>query len=233
LPNRRIVNFDRRRITKSIFKRVRRWDVANELSSEVIRIIKQKHRGNTITKEDIRNTIQIVLADHPPARPPYRHPPRRHGIRIPNSVKVSILVLLILLVEFFAIRSLFDPTIYVLAAAIAGFLDWKIFQVVARIPVHTDARLFGLRLLSIIIIIAGWAAGMVWFASFINPLWSFMLVIWPFILMLPYPNLILPNNPFFFGGTVFVFVFAIGLFLVGAFLEFRFMRGAGVIIFPR
>ena len=231
-----IVDFDKEKITDTIFKAVRDRRKAEELSNVVVRILEEEYAGRIPTLKDIHNVVGKVLAEQrkrykmpKPWRPhrQWRHPhPHRVSFRLPRLlrfVKIPLLIILILVVEFFVLRSLFDYTIYILAAIVAIFLDWKIFQRVSRIRVHTDARLFGLKLLSGLIAGAGGVLLVVlffmvfpFFWNPFNPPWS-------------------PTNPpvTVIVAEIFIGTFALGLILVGAFLEFKFMRRAGIIIFPR
>jgi len=235
----RIVDFDRKRITNDIFRRVKNRTAAEALSSRVVEKLEQYYAGRIPTTKDIYDVVRNVLADYrKQSKPPrWRHPSRSlrlHRIRLPKFVVILLFILAVIAVEFFVATTLFHLTVYLLAAVIAGFLDWKIFQKFSRISLHSDARLFGARILSGLLFAAGWALGAIWFAYFANPIGVFLAAFWPFGLpfMLLTPSLF-PNDPAFIAGSVFIVIFAYGLMLVGAFLQFRFMRGAGIIIFPR
>jgi len=222
----KIVDFDRNRITNDIFRRVKNRNTAEELSDEVVRILEQNYGRRIPTAKDIYNIVQNVLADYrKQIKPPTQRRPslsiRLPRIRLPTFVIVILLILCILAVGFFVIKPIFYPTVYLLALITAGFLDWKIFQKVSRISVHTDARLFGLKLLSGLIAgVGGVLLAVLFFIAFplflnpFNPPWS-------------------PTDPPVIAVEIFIGVFALGLILIASFLGFKFMRKSGVIIYPR
>jgi hypothetical protein len=235
----RIVDFDRNRLTNDIFRRVKNRSTAEELSGRVVEKLEQYYAGRIPTTKDIYNVVRNVLADYRKQNKPprWKRPSlslRLPRIKLPKFVVILLFILAVIAVEFFVATTLFHLTVYLLAAIIAGFLDWKIFQKFSRISLHSDARLFGARILSGLIFAAGWALGAIWFAYFANPIGLFLAAFWPFGLpfMLLTPSLF-PNDPAFIAGSVLIVIFAYGLILIGAFLQFRFMRRAGIIIFPR
>lgn len=148
--------------------------------------------------------------------------------RLPRFVKIPLITLLILLIEFFVSKDLFNYTIYILAFLVAIFFDWKIFSLVSRINVDSDARLFGLRILSAVLFLAG---------AMLSFFWLALVALYPFFYLTPLYGLSERvrslSIPQFTALTIFVTTFSLGLMLVGAFLEFKFMRRAGIIVFPR
>jgi len=221
-----IVDFDEEKITSAIFRTVRDQRTAEELSDKVMRTLEQKYARKIPTLKDIHNVVKKVLIDYRKQQKipkPFRFP----RIRLPGFVKIPLLILLILALEFFVIKSLFNPTVYILAAIAAAFLNWKIFQRVSRISVHSDARIFGLRILSVLFLLSGIFLGAYWFLTVTN---SFLFFGYPPDFVDKLHSL---GEPLFSSIDIFVLVFAFGLVLIALFLNFKFMRRAGIIIFPR
>jgi len=120
-----------------------------------------------------------------------------------------------------------NTTTYLSAILLATYLDYCIFKTLSRITrrLYSDEGLFGMMIL----------AGFL----FVGSLYG-LLTLWFYSLSLP---LFLALNYIPFEGyiplegtqvlSVFLFVFLLGLMLVSGFLEFRFMRRAGIIVFPR
>lgn len=227
LRNGKIVDFDRRRIVNDIGKRIRNREMAEELTEEVVAVLEQKYAGRIPTTRDIRGVVHKVLSEG--GKPPkireskYSHPPRRPfrlpRFRLPMFAKILLLIFLILAIEYFVVMPAFYPTIYLLAAIIAGYLDWKIFQKAARIGVHPEARLFGINILSGLIALAG---------AFLLGFWYAFMIFQP--IMFPQFSL---GNPWVASASIFIIVLGLGLLVVAAFLRFRFMRRAGIIVFQR
>jgi uncharacterized protein YkwD len=59
----KIVDFDKGKIKYTIFKRVRNWSVAEELSDEVVRILEQRYAGQMPTLLDVHKIVEMVLTD--------------------------------------------------------------------------------------------------------------------------------------------------------------------------
>jgi hypothetical protein len=244
-----IVDFDKEKITDTIFQTVRDRRTAEKLSDDVVRILEVRYAGKIPTLRDIYHVVNNVLIGYQKQQRQWiRHQPRtqyfgkggghrfRLHRRLPSFVWIPIMILLILIVVFFVSGGLFNYTAYILAAIVAIFLDWEIFQGVSKIDAGSDASLFGLELLAIFIIIGGYMLGAYWFGTYTpSAILQIGALFWPFwaptlILSSPSP---VPLSAKFITGSIFVMVFVFGLIIVGAFLEFRFMRGSGVIIYPR
>jgi len=222
LRNGKIVNFDRNRIVNDIGRRIRDRERAEELTGAVVDILEERYAGRIPTTRDIRHVVHRVLSGGGklPKRPPHiPHGPRLPKFRLPMFVKVLLLILLILAIEYFVVTPAFYPTIYLLTAIVAGYLDWKIFQKASRIGMHSEARLFGVNILSGLIAFCG---------ALLLGFWYAFMIFQP--IMFPQFSL---GNPWVASASVFVIVLALGLLVVAAFLRFRFMRRTGVIIYPR
>jgi len=113
------------------------------------------------------------------------------------------------------------------AVTLAAYLDYRIFKKLARATnrIHSDEGLYGMMIL----------AGFISLGSLIGAFELWLYCSWlPFFSVINY-------NPF--GGyiplegtallSLFFLAFLAGLTFVGGFLEFRFMRRVGIIIFPR
>lgn len=170
-------------------------------------------------------------------KPPYV---RRH-FRLPRlvkkGIKTSIQLLFIIASMVFLASGHLYPASLGLAIILGIYLDYKIFQVFARIRAHTEARLFGLKLLGATLSLAGVMLAIFWYffvyyfylampsgySESAIRMWGLSSI--DFIFKL--------NPPAFMNISVFVLIFSLGLLVVGAFLTFKFMRRAGIIIFPR
>lgn len=155
---------------------------------------------------------------------------------IPKSVKVfSLLVLIPINLYFFLPEYLFPITF--LFSLVGGiYLSWIIFKKISKIGLYSNARLFGAFLLSIGMFVAGIIIG--WsswisnpmtvsgsyfpFFSLFNPLYDIYFTIYDNFGLNPYQT-----------ARIFLGTFGLGLMIVGGYLHFRFMRKAGIIIFPR
>lgn len=113
------------------------------------------------------------------------------------------------------------------AVTLAVYLDYRIFKKLSRTTsrIHSDEGLYGMMIL----------AGFISVGSFIG-----VFSLWIYAVCLPF-DFATGYNPL--GGyiplegtallSLFFLAFLAGLTFVGGFLEFRFMRRAGIIIFPR
>gem|GEM_PF-4864533 len=115
---------------------------------------------------------------------------------------------------------------YLTSAGLPLYLDYRIFKVIARKTreAYSDESLFGMKLL----------AGVICFVSF------FCLVIFLFFLFgaglatALAQSWILPIPPYgLLNLGIFIAAFLNGLVVVGGFLEFRFMRRTGIIVYSR
>lgn len=153
----------------------------------------------------------------------YRKPKyRRRVVRVPKAVKklffVFVPILVLLSIEYYFLRDFYVPTIYILVAIGTIYLDYKLFIWASRIRVRSELRLFGLKLLSGVV--AGVGALFLFLAAHF--------VLWPLMFLQdPFRDPVIVSLSIFFG------LLGLGLLLLGSFLFFRFMRRAGVIIFPR
>lgn len=76
LRNGKIVNFDRRRITKTILKTVRKWAVAEGLSDKVEGILDERYSEKILDLRDIRNVVGEVLTEYRKQKRRWRRPLR-------------------------------------------------------------------------------------------------------------------------------------------------------------
>jgi len=116
-------------------------------------------------------------------------------------------------------ESLVFPTYYLLAGIVPCWVTYKLFIRASRISAHSDLRIFGLKLLSGLAVLAG----------------SFLItipVMWP-LFFLGTPLWALSNDPLLIGLEIFMVVLGFGLVLLGGFIYFKYMRRAGIIVFPR
>jgi len=160
-------------------------------------------------------------------------PKRREGIKVPRLriPRLRILrrrrklfltlglILLIFAAEWMFAESLVFPTYYLLAGIVPCWVTYKLFIRASRISAHSDLRIFGLKLLSGLAVLAG----------------SFLItipVMWP-LFFLGTPLWALSNDPLLIGLEIFMVVLGFGLVLLGGFIYFKYMRRAGIIVFPR
>jgi len=160
-------------------------------------------------------------------------PKRREGLKVPRfriprlgiprrgrkQLPVLGLVLLIFAAEWMFAGSLVFPTYYLLAGIVPCWITYKLFIRASRIRAHSDLGIFGLKLLSGLAILAG----------------SFLITIamvWPAFFPRT-PLRLLSEDPLFIGLDIFMIVLGFGLALLGGFIYFKYMRRAGIIIFPR
>lgn len=133
----------------------------------------------------------------------------------PNFMKVGLLIFAILLLEYVFLRVYFNSTIYVFVALGALYLTYKLFIMSSRIQVTSDLRLWGLRILS----------GLVFLAGLLLVIGAFMS--YAFSALAP-KNL---DNSAYVSVFVFFGVFGLGLMLLSSYLMFRFTLRSGVIIY--
>jgi len=155
-----------------------------------------------------------------PVKTPLR---KRFRVRIPRFARTPLFILgpilIILLIEFLFVKNLFYPTIYILVGGVAGWLVYILFIKASRIRAGSDLRIFGLKILSALVGLAG---------ALLAGFWMVFIIYQPIFF-----QQISLDDPKFICASVFILVFGFGLLLLGAFLYFRFMRKAGIIIFPR
>jgi len=143
-------------------------------------------------------------------------------IHLSNTAKifyVALIVFLILHLILMAISSKEIWIIYIIAlciAEIAGLL-WLLFKL-DRISIHTNLRLWGLKILAGIIFFCG-------MCLFVLILFSAMIVFIfsPFFVHSDQTMMLLQSLP--------IYIPALGLTGIGAYLEFKFRRGSGIIVY--
>lgn len=157
----------------------------------------------------------------------YRKSGYKHkAVRMQKAVKTLLFVLVpiftfifvLLSIEYLFFRDFYIPTIYALVAIGTIYFDYKLFIWSSRIRVRSELRLFGLKVL------AGLVVGLGAFCLYL----AAASVLWPLMfLQSPLRDPVITSLGIFFG------LLGLGLLLLGSYLFFRFMRRAGIIIFPR
>lgn len=144
---------------------------------------------------------------------------RPSNIKMPkgNLAKLSTSFLFILIAEAFLAKDYVFKTFYLFEVILTGWLLYKMFVKTNNISVHSDLRLFGIKILSGLTMLGG----------------SFLLIflIGPLFLVMMFPNNFSKFAPIDTSILIFVGLFGFGLVMLAAFLFFRFMRGSGLIIY--
>ena len=167
-------------------------------------------------------------------------PKRRKGIKVPRPRIPRLrmprrgrklfpmlgLIFLIFAVEWRFAEHLVFPTYYLLAGITPCWITYKLFIRASRIRAHSDMGIFGLKLLAGLAVLVGL------FMIMFPMMWPLL-----YFLLMPLQALTtlstLSIDPLFIGLEIFMVVQGFGLMLLGGFIYFKYMRRAGIIIFPR
>jgi|YelNatPaOPRAMG01_1025707.scaffolds.fasta_scaffold29863_3 hypothetical protein len=150
--------------------------------------------------------------EHVPKQPITSFP----RIRVPKIVVIALFFVLLLELELMFFRSYFILTINILVAVVTIYLLYKLFVKASKIEITSDLRLFGLRILSVIVLILG---GFFLYLALMTTIFS---TIYSSDIELIY-------NPF----SIFFGILGLGLILLSSYLIFRFMLRSGVIVYHR
>lgn len=148
-------------------------------------------------------------------------------MRIPTSLKIFFVVVLLLVIEYLFFEKLFYPTGHLLSFVGAVTLSWTMYEKISRIRLYSSGRLFGAFLLSVGLFIGGFIIEFLVFAM------SFPFTFYFTNLYDLYLNIYSLDPSVYHSIETFLLFFGLGLMILGGYLNFRFMRKAGVIIFPR
>lgn len=176
-----------------------------------------------------------------------KHPRARNVVKIESPIHYLqnkwVIIPLVGMATISILIWINDPKIWVLSypiSLVGGiYLDWKIFKKISKIELYNDAKLFGAFLLATIMAIIGvllvWSVmfssivfGMGTVSELYFPFFGFLDPLYPVYYQI-YHSLGLYALQSF---QLFVFIFGFALLIIGAYLYFRFMRRAGILIFP-
>lgn len=150
-----------------------------------------------------------------------RYRGRKYSLRISNLTKIFLaslilFIILHLILSSVSLRELWILYIIILCVAEVTGLFLLLFKV-DRISIHTTLRLWGLRILAGIILLTG-----LWFLIMLLISGMFYVFLYPFIEVNPIIEFLTILPPLILG---------LGLTGVGGYLEFKFRRESGLIVY--